>query len=213
MSTVFKSIAKPFAQSVITTEERIDPDGILVERVKGGEVAAFDALVLKYRERLYSVIYNLTSNREDAADLAQDAFIKAFRSINKFRGKSLFYTWLYRIAINETLSYIRKNRRRRFFSLEILPEKFTHCEIIEILAVRAHSNKSIIIKELQEKLNEALQSLSTKHRTTIILYEVEDLSHREIAEIMNTSVGTVRSRLHYAKERLQSLLAEFIDKK
>ncbi len=185
-------------------------DAILVQRVQGGDVAAFDRLVVKYRERLFSIVYNLTSNREDAADLTQEAFIKAFSSIGRFKGKSSFFTWLYRIAVNTTLSQLKKNRLRRFFSLENINDEASSSEIVEALSVKTRTEKGALVRELQERLNEALQKLSPKHRTVVVLFEIEGLSHQEISEIMNCSVGTVRSRLHYAKQQLQSYLQDYI---
>ena len=192
-------------------ETAADSDQVLVRRVQDGDVAAFDALVRKYRERLYSVVYNLTSNREDAADITQEAFIKAFSSINRFQGKSAFFTWLYRIGVNTTLSHLKRNRFRRFFSLENLQEDGSHAQVLETLAAKHKSEKGALLSELQEKLNEALQKLSPKHRTVVVLFEIEGLSHQEIAEIVGCSVGTVRSRLHYAKQQLQADLQAFID--
>ncbi|HCR37218.1 MAG TPA: RNA polymerase subunit sigma-24 [Opitutae bacterium] len=187
-----------------------DADLALVHRVQSGDVAAFDVLVRKYRERLYAIIYNLTSNREDAADLTQDAFVKAFQSIRRFRGKSAFFTWLYRIGINTTLNYLKKNKRSRFFSFETLQTDVSETECMEAFADKIQADKPVLIKELQEKLNESLQMLSIKHRTALILFEIEGLSHQEIASIMKCSEGTVRSRLHYAKQQLQSLLKDYI---
>lgn len=189
----------------------VDSDQVLVSRVQNGDVAAFDTLVRKYRERLYGVIYNLTSNREDAADLTQDSFIKAFSSINRFKGKSAFFTWLYRIGVNTTLSHLKRNRFRRFFSLENIQEEGSNAQVLETLAAKHKSEKGALLSELQEKLNEAMQKLSPKHRTVVVLFEIEGLSHQEIAEIAGCSVGTVRSRLHYAKQQLQADLKHFLD--
>lgn len=187
-----------------------DLDRALIERVQGGDVAAFDSLVRKYRERLFSVVYNLTANREDAADLVQDAFIKAFSSVHRFKGNSAFYTWLYRIAVNGALSHLKRHRLRRFFSLESVNDEMASSEIVEALAEKAQSSQAAMSRELQEKLNEALQKLSPKHRTVVVLFEIEGLSHQEIAEIMGCSEGTVRSRLHYAKQQLQSFLQDYL---
>ncbi len=189
-----------------------DTDMSLVRQVQAGDVAAYDKLVLKYRERLYSVVYNLTSNREDANDLTQEAFIKAFRSINKFKGKSSFFTWLYRIGVNGAISHLKRNRVRRFFSLENLDEEVSSRDIVEALAAKSRTEKPAFMRELQEKLNEALQKLSHKHRTVVVLFEIEGLSHQEIAEITKTSVGTVRSRLHYAKQQLQASLRDYLER-
>lgn len=205
---ISETVIKPF-----TSEERIfetSEDMLLIQKIQAGEVAVFDKLVKKYRERLYSVIYNLTSNREDTADLTQETFIKAFRSINKFKGNSSFFTWVYRIAVNTTISHLKKNKLRRFFSFEMIQEEGINAEFLDVLCTKISSDKSIFLKELQEKLNEALQSLSISHRTVIVLYEIEGLSHQEIAQVMETSEGTVRSRLHYAKQQLQILLKDYL---
>lgn len=189
----------------------VDEDLALVARVQAGEMAAFDALTRKYRERIYSIVYNITSNREDASDLTQDAFVKAFTSISRFKGKSSFFTWLYRIAVNCALTHIKKNRFRRFFSFDNIDEEMAPTEIVENLSQKdPGGDRTSQLSELQEKLNEALQKLSPKHRTVVILFEIEGLSHQEIAEIMHTSEGTVRSRLHYAKAQLQADLQSYI---
>ncbi|MDE3084806.1 MAG: sigma-70 family RNA polymerase sigma factor [Verrucomicrobiota bacterium] len=207
--------SKALAKTLVASPERqqeADADWAIVQQVQAGDVAAFDRLILKYRERLYSVIYNMTANREDAADLAQDAFIKAFQSINRFQGQSTFFTWLYRIAVNSTVTYLRKNRLRTFFSLEKMTEEGKTAEVLNLLTDKRGAERDTFVKELQEKLNEALQKLSIKHRTVITLFEIDGLSHAEIAEIMNCSVGTVRSRLHYAKQLLQAELQPYLRK-
>ena len=200
------------ADEAASRAREADADAALVIRVQEGNVAAFDVLVRRYRERLYGVIYNLTSNREDANDLTQEAFIKAFRSISSFKGKSSFFTWLYRIAVNTTLSHLKKNRMRRFFSFEnVDEEEVPNAVLLDALTAKARTDKPALLKELQEKLNEALQSLSIKHRTVVVLFEIEGLSHAEIAQITKTTEGTVRSRLHYAKEQLQSQLQAYLN--
>jgi RNA polymerase sigma-70 factor, ECF subfamily len=206
--------AKTIGKTLVASPERqleADSDMAIVRRVQGGDVAAFDQLVLKYRGRVYSVVYNLTSNREDAADLTQDAFIKSFQSINRFQGQSSFFTWLYRIAVNSTLTHLRKNRLRTFFSFEKVNEDDkVSSEVIAALTDSTGADHETFARELQEKLNEAMQKLSITHRTVITLFEIDGLGHQEIAEIMNCSVGTVRSRLHYAKQLLQSELQPYI---
>jgi RNA polymerase sigma-70 factor, ECF subfamily len=207
-----KAIGKPLVASPERQLEA-DSDWDIVRRVQAGDVAAFDVLTLRYRGRVYGVIYNMTSNREDAADLTQDAFIKSFQSINRFQGQSSFFTWLYRIAVNSTLTHLRKNRLRTFFSLEKVDENDRQsAEVIEALTDNTGVERNTFVKELQERLNDAMQKLSIRHRTVVTLFEIDGLSHQEIAEIMNCSVGTVRSRLHYAKQQLQSELQPFIRK-
>lgn len=185
-------------------------DWQIVERVQAGDVAAFDQLILKYRTRVYSTIYHMTANREDAADLTQDAFIKAFQSINRFHGQSSFFTWLYRIAVNATLTHIRKNKLRSFFSFDKIHEDAKVAEVIDHLTDNKDVEREVFVGELQEKLNEAMQKLSIPHRTVVTLFEIEGLSHEEIADIMECSVGTVRSRLHYAKQLLQADLQSYL---
>lgn len=204
-----KTLGKTLASSPERQEEA-DADLRLVQRVQAGEVAAFDELVRRYRERIYGVVYNLTSNREDASDLTQEAFIKAFQSLGRFKATSSFFTWLYRIAINATLTHLRRHRFRRFFSLESLVEEDHNQEVIHALVDGTNSDKGALVGELQEKLNEAFQKLSFKHRTVVTLFEIDQLSHQEIADVMGCSVGTVRSRLHYAKQQLQGYLQDYL---
>ena len=204
---------KVLGKTLVASPERrreADADSEVVRLVQDGDVAAFDALILKYRERVYGIVYNMTSNREDAADLTQDTFIKAFQSIQRFGGQSSFFTWLYRIAVNSTLSHLRKSRLRSFFSLETInSDEPVSREIIAALTDKTGADRDTFVHELQEKLNDAMQKLSTKHRTVVSLFEIDGLSHHEIAEVMDCSVGTVRSRLHYAKQLLQAELQPY----
>lgn len=207
------NLSKVFAKAIITSPERqqeADADFLVVKQVQSGDVAAFDRLILKYRERLFGVVYNLTSNREDASDLTQDSFIKAFQSINRFQGNCSFFTWLYKIALNTTLSHLRKNRLRTFFSLEKIQEDGAGASILEHLTDKKGADRDTYLKELQEKLNEALQKLSIPHRTVITLFEIDGLSHAEIAQVTGCSEGTVRSRLHYAKQFLQGEMSKYL---
>ena len=205
---------KVYGKTLVASPDRqheADADLTVVRQVQAGDVAAFDQIVLKYRARVYGVVYNLTSNREDTSDLTQEAFIKAFQSINRFQGQSSFFTWLYRIAVNSALTHLRKNKLRSFFSFEKINEDDkVSAEIIAALTDNTGADRDTFVRELQEKLNEAMQKLSINHRTVITLFEIDELSHQEIAEIMNCSVGTVRSRLHYAKQLLQSELQPYI---
>jgi RNA polymerase sigma-70 factor (ECF subfamily) len=206
--------SKALGKALVASPERkleADADLAVVRLVQAGDVAAFDRLILKYRERVFGIVYHMTSNREDAADLTQDAFIKAFQSIQRFQGQSSFFTWLYRIAVNSTLTHLRKNRLRSFFSLETVhQEEAVSRELINALTDKTGVDRDGFVRELQEKLNEAMQKLSIPHRTVVTLFEIDGLSHQEIAEIMNCSVGTVRSRLHYAKQLLQAELQSYL---
>ena len=209
------AVARIFAKPLVASPERrleADADQAVVARVQTGEVAAFDELILRYRERLFGLIYQMTSNREDAADLAQDVFIKTFQSIHRFEGQSSFFTWLYRIAVNTTLTHLRRQRQAAFFSLEKLQEDGPTADLLARLTDATGADRETFARELQEKLNEALQKLSIKHRTVITLFEIEGLSHEEIARVMRCSVGTVRSRVHYAKQLLQAELQPYLNR-
>jgi len=184
----------------------------LVQRAKNGELPAFDSLILRYRQRLYAVIYNMTMNAEDAADLTQETFVKAFRSLAKFREKSSFYTWLYRIGVNLTLTHLKRRKIRKFFSFDQASEDGGMSKDLEaVSSTSATSVKQALNNELHEKLNEALSKLSDKHRTIVVLFEIDGLGHKEIAKIMKCTEGTVRSRLFYAKQQLQSYLSEYVN--
>ena len=183
----------------------------LVKSAKTGDLDAFDSLTLMFRERLYGVIYNMTFNHDDAADLTQDAFVKAFRSLSKFKEKASFFTWIYRIGVNLTLSYLKKKKSRKFFSFDqYVSDGVSSKDSERFSCTVPNSVRSTLINELHEKLNEALSQLSDKHRTIVVLFEIDGLSHKEIASIMKCTEGTVRSRLHYAKLQLQSLLSDYI---
>jgi RNA polymerase sigma-70 factor (ECF subfamily) len=204
----FISDAKKAVGDAVVSDR--DLDWAIVQRVQNGEVSAFNQLVQKYRQSLFSIIYNMTGNREDATDIAQDVFIKAFQSIKQFRGQSSFYTWLYRIAVNSSITFIKRAKKQRFINYETIDETLVSSEILEYFTAKTKTEKGALLKELQEKLNEALQKLSSKHRIVVILHEVEGMNHKEIADITKTSEGTVRSRLHYAKKMLQAFLQEYV---
>lgn len=192
--------------------DEAEADLRLVTRIQSGELECFDELITKYRQRIWGVVYHMTSNREDAADLTQDVFLKAFQAINRFQGQSTFFTWLYRIAVNTTLNHLQKSRLRRFFSLEKIRDEEGVTDVVDRLPDPGDSSdRAACLAELQQKLNEAMQKLSIKHRTVVTLHEIDGLSHEEIAEITGVSVGTVRSRLHYAKQQLQADLQSYLN--
>jgi len=198
------------SKSLISSTDALDLD-LLVQKAVSGSFEAFDQIMVHYRERLYGVIYNMTMNHSDAADLTQETFVKAFRSISKFKQKSSFFTWLYRIGVNLTLTFLKRKRSKKFFSFDhFFGESDKIDTNIEFSSKDFTSVKNTLLNELHEKLNEALSKLSDKHRTIVVLYEIDGLSHREISQIMKCTEGTVRSRLHYAKVQLQSLLKDYI---
>ena len=152
----------------------------------------------------------MTSNHEDANDLVQDAFIKAYKSIKSFKRESSFYTWIYRIAVNRTLNHLKRSKNRQHFSLDDID---THIQndpdFVELLSY-VTPRREVGLSELQEKLNVALQKLSEPHRAVVVMHDVQGLTHADIAKALGCSEGTVRSRLFYARQQMQGLLAEYL---
>ena len=182
----------------------------LVKRARRGDLAAYDDLVRRYQERIYATIYHMTSNHEDANDLAQDAFIKAFQALKSFKGGSSFYTWVYRIAVNKTLNFLKSRKNRAMFSLNDVNFNAENNPDLVALISEKTPRREVGLTELQEKLNEAMQQLSEQHRLVVTLHDVQGLAHEEIAQIMDCNVGTVRSRLFYARQQLQGFLADYL---
>ena len=190
-------------------EDQVD-DKELVRRAKSGDTYAFDDLVRKYSRRIYSLVYNMTSNKEDTDDLLQDIFAKAYRSLKGFRGKSSFYTWVYAIATNMTLNFLKKRNRRRTLSLDDVDLAIDKDEDFIRTTSKSNPVREVNILELQERLNNALMRLSDDHRAVVTMYDIQGLPHAEISRILGVSEGTVRSRLFYAHRQLQTYLDEFI---
>jgi RNA polymerase sigma-70 factor (ECF subfamily) len=182
----------------------------LVRRAQLGDLKAYDELVQRYQERIYATIYHMTSNHEDANDLAQDSFIKAYQALKSFKGGSSFYTWLYRIAVNKTINFLKQRKNRTHMSLNDLDFNTENNPDLVALISENTPRRDAGLKELQEKLNAALLKLSEPHRLVVVLHDVQGQSHEEIAEIMDCNIGTVRSRLFYARQQLQSLLTDYL---
>ena len=191
-------------------ESPADTDEVLVARAQSGDTSAFDQLVIRYSPRLYGMIYHMTSNKEDANDLTQDVFAKAYRSLRRFRGRSSFYTWIYAIGTNMTLNFLKKRNRRAAWSLDNLDSGIQNDEAMVDLAHAANPRHQSDLNELQKKLNEALQSLSNRHRAVVTMFDIQGIPHAEISKLLKVSEGTVRSRLFYAHRQLQGHLEEFI---
>ncbi len=186
-----------------------DPDIHLVQQAQGGDTEAFDQLVLKYSKRLYGLVYHMTSNADDTHDLLQDIFAKAYRSLSRFRGKSRFYTWIYSIAVNMTLNFLKKKKRRASYSFDDIDSGIQNDPAFIDISHSSNPRKQSNIHEIQKKLNEAIQALSKEHRTVVILFDIQGIPHAEIAAILGISVGTVRSRLFYAHQQLRVDLEDF----
>ena len=187
----------------------VNEDVELVARTQAGDPAAFDRLVVKFSPRLYGLVYNMTSNHEDTNDLLQDIFAKAYRSINGFRGKSSFYTWVHTIAVNMTINFLKKRGRRFQMSLDDVDANVQNDkEFIELTATSSPVREADL-GELQQRLNEAMMRLSPEHRAVVTMFDIQGMPHAEISKIMGISEGTVRSRLFYAHRQLQNYLEEF----
>jgi RNA polymerase sigma factor (sigma-70 family) len=182
----------------------------LVRRARDGNMSAYDDLVRRYQERIYATIYHMTSNHEDANDLAQEAFIKAFQALKSFKGGSSFYTWVYRIAVNKTINFLKQRKNRVQISLNDLDFNAEHDPDLVALVSDKTPRRDLNLAELQEKLNAALLKLSEHHRLVVTLHDVQGMSHEEIAAIMDCNIGTVRSRLFYARQQLQAFLSDYL---
>ncbi|MGA0334031.1 MAG: sigma-70 family RNA polymerase sigma factor [Kiritimatiellia bacterium] len=184
------------------------PDSHWVQEARQGDLSAFDYLMSKYQSRIYALLYNMTSNREDAEDLLQDVFLKAYKALPKFKGNSSFYTWVYRIAVNTAINYVRKRKRKQGLSLDHLDLGLERDPALVQLASQETPDRNLDLKDLQKKLKAALQTLSEKHRMVVVLHDIQGLPHREIGKILGVSSGTVRSRLFYARQQLQAQLTD-----
>ena len=180
----------------------------LIERCRAGDVAAFEPLVEKYRQRVWRLAYQVLRDREEAWDCAQDAFVRAFQSLGSFRGQSAFYTWLFRIAMNVATDRLRaRSARARAFGTQAIP-----AEEWERTAPdpAARPDQAALGAERRERIRQALDTLPPNARAIIMLSDVEGLSYREIASVLNCPIGTVMSRLHNARKRLRSSLGPML---
>jgi RNA polymerase sigma factor (sigma-70 family) len=183
---------------------------VLVTRAREGDLMAYDELVRRYQERIYATLYHMTANHEDANDLTQESFIKGFRALKSFKGDSSFFTWVYRIAINKTINFLKQRRKHIQMSLNDLDFNAEHDPDLVALISDKTPRRDLSLTELQEKLNGAMLKLSEVHRLVVTLHDVQGLSHEEISRIMDCNTGTVRSRLFYARQQLQAYLSDFL---
>ncbi len=183
-------------------------DRELIRRCQAGDVAAFEPLVEKYRQRVWRLAYQVLRDREEAWDCAQEAFVRAYSSLSSFRGQSAFYTWLFRITVNVATDRHRsRGARARALGNEPIPEEEWERTAID---TERGPDESAAQAEQRERIRAALDSLPLKARTIIMLSDVEGLSYKEIAEVLNCPIGTVMSRLHNARKRLRSLLGPML---
>jgi RNA polymerase sigma-70 factor (ECF subfamily) len=179
-----------------------DIDQQLVERVQRGDKAAFDLLVSKYQRKIFRLLSRLIRDPTEIEDVAQEAFIKAYRALPNFRGDSAFYTWLYRIAINTAKNHLVSLGRRAPTSTEADIEEAETFDDGEHLRDLNTPDSMLLTKQVANAVNRAIDALPEDLRTAIVLREIEGLSYEEIAESMNCPIGTVRSRIFRAREAI-----------
>lgn len=207
-------MAEASAASPAPAESAPQPDDLtLVQRAQGGDADAYDELVRRYQRQIYGVTYHMTSNHDDANDLTQEAFVKAWQALKTFKGDSSFFTWIYRIAVNRTLNHLKSRKFRdgkHAMSLNDLDvEAENHPELVALVSDKT-PRRAAALEELKEKLNAAIQRLSENHRTVVTLHDIQGLPHDEIAKILNCNTQTVRTRLFYARQQLQGILSDYL---
>lgn len=187
-----------------------EADQQLVERVQKGDKKAFDLLVLKYQHRVISLVGRYVNNREDALDVTQEAFIKAYRALPKFRGESAFYTWIYRIAINTAKNHL-VSRGRRPPGVDVDVEDAQYFDTAAGLRDVASPERHMLRDEIEKTVHLALEALPSELRTAVMLREFDGLSYEDIAEVMECPVGTVRSRIFRGREAIDQKVKPLLE--
>ena len=177
----------------------------LINLVKKGDKKAYEVLVLQYQDRLVFSVYKFLKDYELAQDIAQEAFVKAFKNIEKFRGDSSFYTWIYRIAINTAKNLLSSKAR----SSEVYDDEIMELKLSESAVTTENPENILEAEELRSKMMDAIQSLPNDIRTTLSLREFDGLSYEEIAKVQNCPIGTVRSRIHKGREILDKTFSKY----
>jgi RNA polymerase sigma-70 factor, ECF subfamily len=176
-------------------------DRQLIAACLQGRTAAFGDLVCRYQDRLYNTVFRLLENQEDARDVVQEAFLSAYQSLKSFKGDSLFFTWLYRIAINTAISYRRKQR-----ALPLLHSGPGDPPEVADTSDAIRPERSMEMAEDERRVHEALMRLSLEHRTVLVMKDMEGQKYEDMADALQVPIGTVRSRLHRARLELRSIL-------
>lgn len=183
-------------------------DETLVRRAQRGNMEAFEELVARHRDKIYARAFSMMRNEDEATDLSQEAWVKGWQRLKQFQGESSFVTWMTRIVINLCLDQLRKQKRQRAESIEQLEEDLGGVER-QMPTVVINPTEGLERSELRRRIDDALGKLSYEHRTVLILHEFEDLEYKEIAKRMECSIGTVMSRLFYARRKMASLMAGY----
>jgi RNA polymerase sigma-70 factor (ECF subfamily) len=193
---------------------RID-DAALVQRCRQGDSEAMELLILKYQNRIYNVILKICANPEDAAELTQDTFVKIIENIGEFRGRSSFYTWAFRIAVNLTLNYCQRRTTVKYKSLEADDDESsrqTRRKLKEFLSDAKSPDPALVAqnKELYRIVMQALMQLDGSHRIVVVLRDIEGMDYAHIAEVLDIQLGTVKSRLSRARANLRQIMETFL---
>jgi RNA polymerase sigma-70 factor, ECF subfamily len=183
-------------------------DEKLVRLAQRGDMRAFEELVARHRDKIYARAFSMVRNEDDAVDLSQEAWVKAWQRLKQFQGESSFVTWMTRIVINLCLDHLRKAKRHRAESIELMDEESGGVER-QMPVVQINPTEGLERGEIRQRIDKALGQLSYEHRTVLVLHEFEQLEYKEIAKRMQCSIGTVMSRLFYARRRMANLLASF----
>ena len=186
-------------------------DSVLVEQSQSGDTAAMERLILKYQGRIYNVVLKMCANADDAAELTQETFVKVIESIEKFKGRSSFYTWLFRIAVNLTLNYCQRNARRATCSLDAEdtePGGRSQQVLKDFLSDAGAADPAAVAqdRELCDLAMQALLRLDEPQRAVMVLRDIEGMDYAQIADVLNIELGTVRSRLSRARSHLREIL-------
>ena len=181
-------------------------DEELVKSAQSGDMAAFEELVARHRDKIYARAFSMLRNEEEATDLSQEAWVKGWQRLVQFQGDSSFATWMTRIVINLCLDQLRKNKRVRSESIDEMNEETGGVER-QLPVLTPNPTEGLERSELRARIDKALGQLSSEHRTVLVLHEFEDLEYKLIAKKMGCSIGTVMSRLFYARRKMASLLA------
>jgi len=188
------------------TDKPPPSDEILVGSAQKGDMAAFEELVARHRDKIFARAFSIMRNEEEAIDLSQEAWVKGWQRLKQFHGDSSFVTWMTRIVINLSLDQLRKQKRHRIDSIEQMEEDVGGVER-QMPVVTVNPTARLEQSELRQTIDNAMAQLSAEHRTVLVLHEFEEMEYKQIAKTMGCSIGTVMSRLFYARRRLASLLA------
>ena len=185
-----------------------DPDTAIIQAVLDGDIQAYRGLVERYERRIYHVIYGVVRNQEDAHELAQEAFVKAFKALDRFRLESRFYTWLCRIAINLGIDHHRRMKHRNHAEFDEARAPSDAAVVVELSSRPDNPVENVARRQLQQRILAAFDELPENQRAVMVLRELDELSYKEIAAVLDVAEGTVMSRLYYGRRKLQELLAE-----